>query len=72
MWLVQIAAPEYGKEEQDIQSIFQYSPMRFDSLVFAFYKPDKGNFYTLRQLTNHKEVALLSYQDKAGYITPKI
>ena len=44
VWLVQIAAPENGEEERDIQSIFQYSPMRFDSLVFAFYKPGKGNF----------------------------
>ena len=44
VWIVQIAAPEYGKEEQAIQSIFQFSPMRFDSLVFAFYQPGMGNF----------------------------
>ena len=61
VWLVQIAAPEYGKEERDIQSIFQFSPMRFDSLVFAFYKPDKGNLYILRQFTNHKVLILFNH-----------
>ena len=44
VWIVQIAAPEYGKEEQAIQSFFQFSPMRFDSLDFAFYQPGMGNF----------------------------
>ena len=56
VWLVQVRTPEYQKEEMEMQRVFELAPMRFDSLVFAFYKTNIGkktkydqnsNIYTL-------------------------
>ena len=42
VWLVQVRTPEYQKEEMEMQRVFELAPMRFDSLVFAFYKKNAG------------------------------
>ena len=43
VWLIQVRTPEYQKEEMEMQRVFELAPMRFDSLVFAFYKTNIGN-----------------------------
>ena len=42
VWLVQVRTPEYQKEEMEMQRVFELAPMRFDSLVFGFYKTSLG------------------------------